>query len=476
MQKLLKYLLIAAFFAVLILPLGVSLIHGLNTEKLPQLIDDDKKLNTEFDTQMNDFVADNQPFYDSAVFANNFIHSNIMKSETANVITGSNGYYYYSETRDDILHCDTLTDREIYNAAKNLELIHDYCKENNCEFVFTVAPNKATVYPENLPFNFKALSQPSNFEKLEKELEKHNLNYANVKSRLIESEKTTYLKTDTHWNNYGALVAYQEIVRTAGDHIPDELNENPSFYKKKDHNGDLTSMLFENQNDSEEQYYIDSLSDIEASVKIRIRGEKTRKSDELIKKIASKDENYVQIHATSSKSDNNGSLFMLRDSFCRSMFPYFAYSYGKSTFIKSATYDAYVNPCDAYDCFVFEIVERNIKDLLVNEHKIPAQQISEPQIKKNISSKKLADVSVSNEYADYTMVSGHINSALLDNREDVFVQVIDNASGESKCYASFVGKLEKGSYRYYMTTNEFIVENATIQVIVNDTVVAQTAV
>lgn len=476
MQKLLKCLLIAAFFVVLILPLGFSFANGINTEKLPQLINDDKKLNTEFDTQMNDFVSDNQPFYDSAVVVNNFIHSNIFKSETANVITGKDGYYYYSETRDDILHSNTLTDREIYNVSKTLELIDEYCKNNNCDFVFTVAPNKATVYPQYLPINFLELNQQSNFQKLEKELKNHTVKYADVKSKLIKSEKQTYLKTDTHWNNYGALLAYNEIVETAGGEIPEELDENRKFNMQTDHNGDLTSMLYEHRNHAEDQLYIETLDDIEKSIRIRIRGEKTRKSDELIRKIASTDEDYVQINASSVKQNTNGNLLMLRDSFCRSMFPYFAYSYDTSTFIKSAAYNAYVNPCDAYDLFVFEIVERNIKELLLNEQRLPAPERDIISPFADVADKKLASLNINNEYADYTLVKGSISSTLLENKEDVFVQVTDTATGTSRCYEAFVGKLENNKFEYYLTTDDFIIENATVQVIVNHTVVAQMTV
>lgn len=71
MQKLFKHLLIAAFFVVLCLPLCIAAVQGINTDNMPELINSNKKLNTDFDTDMNEYVSENQPFYDSSVFFNN---------------------------------------------------------------------------------------------------------------------------------------------------------------------------------------------------------------------------------------------------------------------------------------------------------------------------------------------------------------------------------------------------------------------
>lgn len=475
MQKLFKHLLIAAFFVVLCLPLCIAAVQGINTDNMPELINSNKKLNTDFDTDMNEYVSENQPFYDSSVFFNNFIKSKVFKSETANVITGKNGYYFYSETKNDILHTDSLSEREIYNIAKNLELINEYCTQKGCKFVFTVAPNKGTVYPEYLPGNFKAAKGNSNLQALEKELENHDIAYAELTSVLSQKDKQTYLENDTHWNNYGALLAYSRIMQYADAEIP-QVIANSDFSEKQDWHGDLSAMLFKENAEKGTQYYSDALDEIENSIRVRIRGEKSRKSDELISKIASTTENYTRIDASSSVDNGNGSLFMLRDSFCRSMFPYFAYSFSNSKFFKSSTYDAYVNPMDDYDCFVFEIVERNIDDILENEQTIPAPKRNNITVKSDMSKKKQASVDISNEYADYTIVQGNISSDLLRGREDIFVKVIDSQTGESNCYEAFPGKRNKNTYAYFLTTNDLITENSEIQIIVNNTVVAKTSV
>ena len=65
---------------------------------------------------------------------------------------GKEDWLFFSETLEDITSKNTLTDREAFCAARTLEMISDYVKGRGGRFIFAVAPNKATLHSDNLPY------------------------------------------------------------------------------------------------------------------------------------------------------------------------------------------------------------------------------------------------------------------------------------------------------------------------------------
>ena len=47
-----------------------------------------------------------------------------------------------------------MSDRALFNTRHNLEITQNYLTENNVNFLFTVAPNKNTLYSENMPYYY----------------------------------------------------------------------------------------------------------------------------------------------------------------------------------------------------------------------------------------------------------------------------------------------------------------------------------
>lgn len=47
-----------------------------------------------------------------------------------------------------------MSDRALFNTRHNLEITQNYLTEMNVKFLFTVAPNKNTLYSENMPYYY----------------------------------------------------------------------------------------------------------------------------------------------------------------------------------------------------------------------------------------------------------------------------------------------------------------------------------
>lgn len=210
----------------------------------PKLTDEDGKLNFGFFQDFENYFSDHFAFRQQLVTADGRIKTAVFgTSPNKNVIAGKDGWLYYGETLDDYLHINTLSDRSIENIRYNLDMINDYCTEKGIQFVFTVAPNKNSVYSQYMPSHYVSSGQPGNYERLAKSLSSKSY-WADMKITLqnTSSGVPLYHKTDTHWNNMGAYVGHTRLMTALG---MDSCPAGTSWYtKNNDRLGDLAAMIY----------------------------------------------------------------------------------------------------------------------------------------------------------------------------------------------------------------------------------------
>ena len=73
-------------------------------------------------------------------------------SSSDQVILGKDGWLYYEATANDYLRQNQISDRAIYNIAHNVALMQQYVEEQGSQFLFTVTPNKNSLYGEYMPY------------------------------------------------------------------------------------------------------------------------------------------------------------------------------------------------------------------------------------------------------------------------------------------------------------------------------------
>ena len=80
-------------------------------------------------------------FRQELIEADGVIKSNVFKeSNNDNVIVGKDGWLFFSETLDDYIGRNTLSERKIYSCAKVLSLIQENANNNNRKFLFIKTP------------------------------------------------------------------------------------------------------------------------------------------------------------------------------------------------------------------------------------------------------------------------------------------------------------------------------------------------
>ncbi len=131
-------------------------------------------------------------------------------------------------------------------------------------------PNKQSIYSEFLPANYGQVKKETKMEQLHTFLLQNPLEiYVNVHEILRSSkrQRQLYYRTDTHWNKYGAYIAFQELMGRItqlfpqGDYKLDfAFHRNPRLAP----GGDLAAMLMLDRKMAERSpvpYYWESCSE-----------------------------------------------------------------------------------------------------------------------------------------------------------------------------------------------------------------------
>jgi len=124
---------------------------------------------------------------------------------------------------DDFLGRYPLTQRNLEEWVVYLEQRRDFLGKLGVEFVFAVAPNKATIYPEQLPRGYAQQRGRSRLDQLIAWLERHSdLRVVDLRPTLIDAKARSriYEKTGTHWNELGGFAADAVLARSLSQRFP----------------------------------------------------------------------------------------------------------------------------------------------------------------------------------------------------------------------------------------------------------------
>ncbi|MCR5261013.1 MAG: hypothetical protein K6C94_04170 [Candidatus Gastranaerophilales bacterium] len=107
--------------------------------------------------------------------------------------------------------------KELAKIAKYLNSVNDYCKQHNKRFYILIIPNKDRIYPEKMP-DYILKKRPDTESKtfqLINYLEKNTdikVIYPYELLRKNKDKGILYYKQDTHWNDLGASLVYDDLI------------------------------------------------------------------------------------------------------------------------------------------------------------------------------------------------------------------------------------------------------------------------
>ena len=225
----------------------------------------DRKTLKKFPHDFYAYFRDNFGFRDDFIRLNFLVKRTILKElEFNDVLFGKDGWLYYlgEKEMDDsrgITHYDEET---LARWAASLERKRQWLAARGIRYLFVIAPNKASIYRENLPSYFRDLHDPTGLDEFVQYVRAHTgVDLVDLRPALLTAKtiERSYMKTDTHWNEFGAFVAYQEIMETLSRWFPATHSETFADYvmeRKMGSGGDLAIMVGGSEFIREEEIFL----------------------------------------------------------------------------------------------------------------------------------------------------------------------------------------------------------------------------
>lgn len=384
------------------------------------VIKDENGINSHYLEDMGSYFTDHFAFKEYLVALNAKLQGSIFGvSAEDDVIMGSDGWLYYTATLDDYQHKNSVSERMLYNMAHNTKLMQEYTELLGKQYVFTIAPNKNSLYGDNMPNRYKYIvSEKSDAQRLVPYLEEEGVNYVDLYSLFNSQDEILYYKQDSHWTEKGAVMVYNKLLDYANIDHYDYSDVIPS--SANNHIGDLAAMEYASMASAEEE-----LRYIQYEKYVYENGSSVE--DVLI---------------NTYNEGGRGNLLMYRDSFGNSLLPYFANEFEKAQFSKVVPYPMTDLVTTEADLVIVEKVERHLPTL-AEVPPVMAAPLREGFEYNNMSD-SLALLSV-NDNGIYYEISGEILSDDMPDKANIYLVINDGDT--SNTYEAFlVGKKADGGY------------------------------
>lgn len=168
---------------------------------------------------------DNFVFRTELIKTSNFFDLNIFKSNpVGGFVIGENGWEFYAgdENLLDQAGLRTLSGAQLYEVTNNIENSIKELLQQGVKPSILVVPNKATIYREYLPKNFKRINAKTRADQIMKFsgenqlLERLVFNKEFYLAQKVNHESEIYEKKGSHWNDLGAFFGYLNLMQNIG--------------------------------------------------------------------------------------------------------------------------------------------------------------------------------------------------------------------------------------------------------------------
>jgi hypothetical protein len=273
------------------------------------------------------------------------------------VIAGKNGWFYPGNSMSRVAeqHRGLLSIRQdtLVSIARRLKNLQDSLSRQGSKLYVLVAPDSYTIYPEHLPDYFSKVKRVTNFDRFKAYMNRHStVPVIDVRSKLVASKakRVVYCQTDTHWNDYGSLLATLTSVDRIRQDFPYLVKPDLSNYDikpQKGVGGDLVTMLALNSEVADSVSY-----------KIKPAGFLLARNTEINDKYNGlPSQRFVRAGGGALRKSK---LLLVGDSFSYSMDQFLSGYFSESYMVRSHKFDLNLVKTERPTIVMIEIVERNI--------------------------------------------------------------------------------------------------------------------
>ena len=105
---------------------------------------------------------------------------------------------------------------------ESIVVARNWLRTRAIAYVFTIPPDKHALYPEYMPSSIARIRATRRMDQVYGALDTTGVAAIDLRPALAQAKarERIYFLTDTHWNDRGALVAYQQIIDAVRQHVP----------------------------------------------------------------------------------------------------------------------------------------------------------------------------------------------------------------------------------------------------------------
>jgi hypothetical protein len=378
----------------------------------PVLKNPDGSWNLEIMSDAADYFSDHFALRQELITADSTWKAELFHtSSQEQVALGQDDWLFYAETLDDYTGADLLTERQAFSIGRSLKLAQEYVESKGGTFLFTVAPNKISLYPEYGPQLTRG--EVTAADQVQQALASQEVPYSNLFEAFSSQDEVLYHKLDSHWTFKGAALAHDVLLESLGL-SGDDFSKAGSY--QPTHQGDLYVMLYPASSKLDNQWQFDQDPQFTYDTPIR---------------------DVDDLRIQTSSQGTTGNLLMFRDSFGNTLHSLLAEDFGHALFSRAQPYDLGMMDQIGANYVVVEIVERNLPLLAQTSFIMPAPQVESPEVQAAGAAEISCQASESPTVPGYLTVTGWISPCDVDS--PLYLQV-----GNITYEASPVGSAEGG--------------------------------
>ncbi|GAA4448496.1 hypothetical protein GCM10023189_06460 [Nibrella saemangeumensis] len=274
------------------------------------------------------------------------------------VIVGKEGWFYlgnsYNRVVDQHRGLVPITTDSLQAITDNLTRHQRELAQKGIKLFVFIAPDSHTIYPEYIPDPLQSAAQISRLDVLKQHITRNTtIPFIDVRDTLQKAKRShqVYYQTDTHWNDYGAMVGSGALLQRMRQEIPALPTASPSDYhivSMRGIGGDLVAMLTLQEEIKDPIYY-------------EIKPAPHRAARQ-IATVPNERSGFPSMRFTGP--DNRlPKLLLIGDSFSHSMTQFIPGYFRESYFVRDNRLDYGLVQAEQPDVIVIEIVERNLGNL-----------------------------------------------------------------------------------------------------------------
>ena len=191
---------------------------------------------TELPARLNNYANDHFGLRNDLITLHRFIDSDIFGiSLSPDVLIGKSGWLFFlgDDSLNDMKHQAGLSSEQLACIRDVLSQRNTALLQAHVPYLFIVPPDKQAIYPEEIPPGILDPQGSSRLQEIQKALTSDPLlasRFLYLAPALLAAKKADpshdlYFRTDTHWNLYGAGIAYRALIEKLNEI---QAIENPS--------------------------------------------------------------------------------------------------------------------------------------------------------------------------------------------------------------------------------------------------------